>query len=382
MQTRAHGTASDLSVSPLPASLWQGRIPGLDGVRALSILLVMLSHLGFMGARPGGFGVMVFFVLSGYLIASLLIREHHKTGSIRLSQFYFRRTLRIFPSMYVTMFTCLLLEHLHVLRRQASTTAVIFEGLYLQNYIRWWSMVKGLPGSFIRGTGQFWSLCVEEHFYLIFPLLLLFLLRRRLRFAAVARVLVVLCFCVLAWRLVVAHTFPLARWYCYLETDCRLDAILWGCVMAAAENDDHLRGLITYRRLLAVLPLSLCVLVLTFVFHAAGQITYNYTVQAIALLPLLYFVSHFPDRVWTRPLNHPVLVHIGVLSYSLYLVHSAVIEIVSDHLHAGRWLLWPVCGLASYVAALALHWLVEKPFLAWRDRNRGHAEARRHAVAT
>ena len=114
-------------VSPLPASRWSGRIPGLDGVRALSFIIVFVSHMGFMGARPGGFAVSVFFLLSGYLITSLLLREHYKTGTISLRAFYIRRTLRIFPSMYAVLIICALLVHWHVLKGPLNASAAAFE---------------------------------------------------------------------------------------------------------------------------------------------------------------------------------------------------------------------------------------------------------------
>ena len=355
---------------PEPASLWRGRIPGLDGVRALSFLLVFVSHLGFMGSRPGGFAVSVFFLLSGYLIASLLIGEHLRTGTISLRQFYIRRTLRIFPAMYAALIACWVLTSLHVLRGPLRLGAAVLNLLYLQNYTRWVMLVKGVDGSYIPGTGQFWSLCIEEHFYLLFPLLLLLLLRRGLSFRRISLVLLGLCVLALVWRMLVVRSFPLPKTYTYMATDCRLDSILWGCLLATVENYAPWRECLTYRRLLLATPLALAALLATFVFHDTGQMTFRYTVQGVALTPLLYLVTHYPDRLLTRPLNHPVLVHLGTLSYALYLVHSAVIEIVRPHLRGGRLIVWPVCGLASYLVALALQRLVERPFLALRDRHR------------
>ena len=121
--------AAATPVSALPASRWSGRIPGLDGVRALSFIIVFVSHMGFMGARPGGFAVSVFFLLSGYLITSLLLREHYKTGTISLRAFYIRRTLRIFPSMYAVLIICALLVHWHVLKGPLNASAAAFEAV-------------------------------------------------------------------------------------------------------------------------------------------------------------------------------------------------------------------------------------------------------------
>ena len=357
-------------VSPLPASRWSGRIPGLDGVRALSFIIVFVAHMGFMDARPGGFAVSVFFLLSGYLITSLLLREHYKTGTISLRAFYIRRTLRIFPSMYAVLIICALLVHWHVLKGPFNATAASFEAVYLENYAFWWQLSAGHHGFFVNGTGQFWSLCVEEHFYLLFPFLLLLLLRKKMSFSQISKTLLVICLVALAWRIVAVRILPLGEQYCYSATDCRLDSILWGCLLATIEHQDGWRKLFTYNRLLLLLPFALALLASTFIFHETGRMTFRFTLQAIALMPILYLVTHFPESWLSRPLNHPVLVHLGVLSYALYLVHVAAIEIVSRYVPARPIISWPVCFAATYLAALALHWAVERPFLKLRTRQR------------
>jgi peptidoglycan/LPS O-acetylase OafA/YrhL len=357
-------------VSSLPASRWSGRIPGLDGVRALSFILVFLSHLGFMGSRPGGFAVSVFFLLSGYLITSLLLREHHKTGTISLRAFYIRRSLRIFPSMYATLILCSLLVHWHVLKNPFNGTAATLEALYLENYAFWWQLAQGRHSFYVDGTGHFWSLCIEEHFYLLFPLLLLVLLRKKMSFDQISKTLFFICLVVLAWRFVAVRIFPLGEEYCYSATDCRVDSILWGCLLATIEHQDGWRKWFTYDRLLRIFPFAVVLLASTFIFHETGRMTFRFTLQAIALMPILYLVTHFPESRLTRPLNHPVLVHLGVLSYALYLLHGAVIEIVTRYVHASPIIVWPLAGLVVYLAALALHWSVERPFLGLRARQR------------
>ena len=357
-------------VSSLPASRWSGRIPSLDGVRALSFLLVFISHMGFMGSRPGGFAVSVFFLLSGYLITTLLLREHYKTGTISLRAFYFRRTLRIFPSMYAVLIFCGLLSYWHLLEAPFNATAAFFEAIYLENYAFWWNLIHGHHRFHVANTGHFWSLCVEEHFYLLFPFLLFMMLRKKMSYKQISNTIFILCLVALAWRFIAVRVMPLGEEYCYLATDTRLDSILWGCFLATAEHHDGWRKLLTYNRLLQLLPFAFGLLVLTFVFHETGRMTFRFTLQSIALLPIVYLVTHF-DKSWlARPLNHPILVHLGTLSYALYLVHGSVIDIVSQRVHAGRLILWPLCGIIAYLLALALHWSVERPFLALRARHR------------
>ena len=370
LETGQKVRAAATPFSPLPASRWSRRIPGLDGLRALSFILVFLSHMGFMGSRPGGFAVSVFFLLSGYLITSLLLREHHKTGTISLRAFYIRRTLRIFPSMYAVLIICILLVRWHVLKNPLNGVAVAFEVLYLENYASWWERTIGHHSFYVDGTGHFWSLCIEEHFYLLFPLLLLVLLRKKMSFEQVSKMLLFICLIALAWRLVAVRLPMLGEEYCYAATDTRLDSILWGCLLATIEHKDEWRKWFTYDRLLWIFPFAVALLASTFIFHETGRMTFRFTLQAIALMPILYLVTHFPQSWLSRPLNHPVLVHLGVLSYALYLVHGAVIEIVTEHIHAARFILWPLSGIFVYLAALALHWSVERPFLALRSRQR------------
>ena len=353
-----------------PASQWPGRIPSLDGVRALSFLLVFVSHMGFLGSRPGGFAVSVFFVLSGYLITTLLIREHNQTGSISLCDFYFRRTLRIFPSMYIVLLVCALLSDLHILKVPFKGAAVLFSAIYLENYAFWWNLAAGRHSFYVAGTGHFWSLCVEEHFYLLFPFLLVAMLRKKMTFEQISKTLLFICFLALAWRIIAVHVMPIGEEYCYLATDTRLDSILWGCFLATAEHHSEWRSYLTYERLFGLLPFCAMALILTFVFHTAGRMTFRFTIQSIALLPILYFVTHFEQSRIARPLNNPVLVHIGVLSYALYLVHGAVIEIVTDHIYGHRMLTWTLCFAIAYLLALALHCSVERPFYTLRARHR------------
>jgi len=196
------------------------------------------------------------------------------------------------------------------------------------------------------------------------------MLRKRLSFEQISKVLLLICLIVLAWRFVAVQIFPLGEEYCYSATDCRLDSILWGSLLATIEHHDRWRKLLTYSRLLPLLPFALALLALTFVFHETGRMTFRFTIQSIALLPFLYFITHFPKSILARPLNHPVLVHLGTLSYALYLVHAAAFEIVSRYVHSTRIVLWPLCGVAAYLSALALHWSIERPFLALRAKPR------------
>src|SRR5882757_2722259 len=154
------------------------RIPSLDGLRALSIFLVLVLHsiqrieitspVSFLwvGIFNGSTGVFIFFVISGYLISSLLLREHEKRGSISLRGFYFRRAMRILPPLYVYVRVLLLLGwagRLPIFKLDIISALFFFHDYAL---------------SLMWPLEHFWSLSIEEQFYFIWPLLLLYCLRR------------------------------------------------------------------------------------------------------------------------------------------------------------------------------------------------------------
>jgi len=360
------------------AAIVSGRLPSLDGLRAISFVIVFMSHLGFMGGHPGGFGVSVFFVVSGYLITILMIRENQKYGNISLKKFYARRTARIFPAMYVTLLLCVILTSAHLLDGLAHfwanglppIRAILLEALYLGNYTSWYGIVTK-SSYIVPGTNQFWSLCVEEHFYLLFPMVLSSLLRRRIPFRKIVWILAIGCSVLLLWRFVAVRVIPHGEDWCYRTSDARMDSILWGCCLACIEQVPEWAVLLNKKVLEHFLiPVSVLILVASFVFHDYGRMTLRFSAQAIALMPLIYYSVHFPQSLMIRPLNSRILVHIGTLSYSLYLVHLLTVGLCELHVHVGKIMFWATSAIVTWVAALLLHWSVERPFEQLRSRLR------------
>jgi peptidoglycan/LPS O-acetylase OafA/YrhL len=118
-----------------------------------------------------------------------------------------------------------------------------------------------------------------------------------------------------------------------------------------------------------LLPIAFAVLAFTFAFSHAGRMTFRFTLQSIALLPVIYFFTHFPRSWFARPLNHPVLVHLGTLSYALYLIHGAIIQMVLKFVHAPTVILWIVAAVAVYLSGVVIHLGIEQPFLRVRARH-------------
>ena len=143
-------------------------IPSLDGIRAVSFFLVFLAHAGLGKVLvPGGFGVTIFFLLSGFLITTLLRLEYQRFRRISLKDFYLRRSLRILPPLYVTLGLSMLIVVIWNVPTGIPFAATLSQALQYANYYQIYAThLVSMPG-----TGVFWSLAVEEHFYLLFPLI-------------------------------------------------------------------------------------------------------------------------------------------------------------------------------------------------------------------
>lgn len=335
-------------------------IPSLDGLRAVSFLLVFVAHLDVNGIVPGGFGVTVFFFLSGFLITTLMRAEYDKNGLLNLRNFWLRRILRIWPPFYLvivlTAAYTLLFEPSGTLRLHA----MIAQALHFTNY---WMMLHGLRG-IPAGTDVFWSLAVEEHFYLMFPWLYLAMRKLKMDGRQQAILLWSLCGIVLGWRCVLVLYMHALPDHTYLATDTRLDSILFGCALAVWNNPvlDGLKPSATLWKYVVV-PASLLVLLACLAFREpAFRETARYSLQGLALTPIFIGAICFPKWLPFRFLNARPVAFIGLLSYSLYLIHYAVIFAVGEHAAS---LPLPVQGGLSFAIALGIAWLfyvyVERP---------------------
>ena len=197
-------------------------IASLDGIRALAVGRVFVAHSGLERWVPGGLGVTVFFVLSGFLITTLMRAEQRDTGSISYRAFYLRRALRLMPPLLVVVALALLISELGWTDGEFTLGGLLSVILYLGNYYVIAEDFAGLP----VGLGVVWSLAVEEHFYVFYPPLAL-LLMRAARPALASWAMVGLCTVVLAWRCYLA-TQPGMEAHIGMATDTRIDAILVG----------------------------------------------------------------------------------------------------------------------------------------------------------
>jgi peptidoglycan/LPS O-acetylase OafA/YrhL len=342
-------------------------LPSLDGIRAISFFLVFFAHAGLGKVLvPGGFGVTIFFLLSGFLITTLLRMEYQRHGRISLKDFYLRRALRILPPLYVTLALSMLLVTIGGVTTGIPLWATLSQALQYANY---YEIYAANPVS-MPGTGVFWSLAVEEHFYLLFPLFYVWMCARFTP-ARQASVLLILCAVALAWRCLLFFHFQSSFDRIYLATDTRFDSILLGCVLAIAASpvlrDPLYQWSVSQMRWLV--PLSLALLVGTFLYRDEGfRNTFRYTIQGVALMPLLLAAIHFQGSLVVRILNLAWVRFLGVLSYSLYLCHSIILEALIKVWAAGP-VFTAAMGIAgALIFATLVHYCVERPCTKARKR--------------
>jgi len=340
------------------------KIPSLDGFRALSILVVMASHSGLQDRIPGVFGVTVFFFISGFLITTLLADEYRRTGTIAVGAFYMRRFLRLFPPLFV--FVALTGAVWVAIGERLYPLGVLGALAYMTNYL-----VIFVPQIMQGIGGQLWSLAVEEHFYLFFPWLMLFLLPRR---RMLVPVLVGLCVISLAVRIGVALAAPdAATQYNGIATEARMDAILYGALAAILRDAPQARGLLERLTRPYIIGIALAILLATFLIRDPFfRSTVRYTIQSLALMPpilALTSTSRFPAV--RKLLDSRPFVTIGVLSYSLYLWHLAGLELgnsLARHLALPTISGWMLGWIVTFGAAALSYRFVERPFFSLRRR--------------
>jgi len=338
-------------------------LPSLDGMRFLAVILVVFYHGGI--TIPIADGVTFFFVLSGFLFAWLLDREYASTGTIQLKKFYIRRIIRIFPAFYCAI--ALTIVGKLALGNQVDYEHAVWSGLFAGNYF---NALNDHPAS---GFAHFWSLAVEEQFYLIWPITFLLLARlgRRVLIGALCLSIVVVC----SWRSWLYLVEGSGSAYVYNAFECRFDSLAIGCLCGMLIRSPWFRGGI--RRLCRV-GIEPCFVMLILCFSTQIPENWHYslgmTVDSFLLALLILQFIQLGDHALWKWLNRPQLRFLGTLSYSAYLLHSWGLAIGSKLTFV------PLIGqiLIALVATMMLAYvqyrLVERPALALRKRFGSHVQ--------
>ncbi len=354
----------------LSSNLQQKNIPSLDGLRAISVALVILLHDG-VPYVPNTHGVLTFFVLSGFLITWLLLKESERTGAVSIKAFYIRRTLRIFPAFYVFWIVSVCF---YLYTRGMPTRDAVLDYLaaffYLGDY-------RHTVGHMRPVLGHTWSLGVEEKFYLLWPWIFL-VFQRDLR--KLTAILVALIAAIYVYRNILFFGFHVGEGHLHFAFDTRADHLFIGCLFAVLLKRGALRSFwsaITSRAWAPVVTLALLVGSITLgnLYHYSYKYAVGFSLDAFLIaIFLVQVVALGESRLWGW-LNWPVTRYIGIISYPLYLYHQLAAEATAKLLHGyrQRWIT-PAGVIAALLLASISYFVVEKPFLALKSRlNRGEA---------
>jgi peptidoglycan/LPS O-acetylase OafA/YrhL len=336
-----------------------GHFPQLDGFRGLAILLVVVGHVlqfGFeipAGGNLGALGVLLFFVLSGFLITGLLDREMLQTGHISLSRFYIRRILRLFPALFCFLaLLCLLIE------------------LGLITDTAWYSIVACLiyvRNIWGRGasTTHIWSLSLEEQFYMLWPWMMRVSSRTAALWIAIAGVLSVSVF-----RMTAIHL----KWFdyeavgvFYVRPWFRFDSILIGCAVALLLCQSVYIS--QFRTYLSGITLTIGLWASMFVWTLWGEVAthvWYLTVQMIFATLILLNLLLSKDMIYLVIFSHPVAVWFGKISYSWYLWQQLFTVITIPSWFGTR--AFPFNVAISLLLAVISYRFVEGPLLQMKDR--------------
>jgi peptidoglycan/LPS O-acetylase OafA/YrhL len=354
------------------------REPGLDLMRAIAILWVMLWHVHWVlhlsllsgAGNYGWMGVDVFFVLSGYLIGSQLLRPYTRGSQPSLGGFYLRRAFRVLPAYLAVLLLYFVVPGF----REAPGISPVWQFLtFTENY-----RIDYLHDP---AFSHVWSLCVEEHFYLVLPLLVLLLMRRPSFYKAVAVILGIFCFGIAIRCYIFLHyvqpltddAFILAYVEkIYFPTHTRLDGLLVGVTLSVVKTFRPLwwQRLLTHGYLLLVSGLGLCAWAM-WLFRermAFSAALVGFPLLAIGL-GLLIASSMAPSSPLAKARGFGL---IATLAYSLYLTHKEIMHFdyafLQRYVGPGGWLALLIHFVSSFAVATVLYLTVERTFLRLRER--------------
>jgi peptidoglycan/LPS O-acetylase OafA/YrhL len=326
----------------------------LDGLRAIAVLLVMADHCDIPIFNQGYFGVDLFFVLSGFLITRLLVDEIDATGRVHIRRFYLRRLLRLTPALLLFLTAYLLIApwlwpQLGLLVHARDVALVLF---YLSDYSQaFWNNPKVLIHT--------WSLSVEEHFYLIWPFVVLLLARIKPRWRLA--VLFGIYLLASAWRI---YEYEITGWDAtYYRFDTRISGLVCGALLATAlrhknlisEKAANAAGLVAWVALVVCLSIGY--------WRAPWSLVVMPNVAHIAAVGLL--ISASTKESWVSSvLTSPTLVAIGTISYGMYLWHYPI-AIYFRELTPWYWTGSIVLSLSIAMATVS-YWIVERPLQQFR----------------
>lgn len=350
-------------------------LPSIDSLRALAVLAVIIYHVD-VNYLPGGFlGVDLFFVLSGYLISSLIIKEYRKTGSINLYNFYLRRARRLLPAVYfmITVGIILMVMFNEVLLKKSHLDA-IFGYIYSSN---WWYIFHKLDYFDSFGSQSpfkhLWSLAIEEQFYMIFPLLFLLINSKKKGKDGTHKlsksflyIVLGLIFVSLVTHILLFDINNISR--IYFGTDTRAFSLLVGVVGAILYPMDKLNTKITPQEniVYSVISLISIATLITIMIYTSEYNTWLYRggFLLVAILGIIIIISSGKQHtVMAKLLSFKPVVFIGKISYSLYLWHFPILVLTTPVSEIGNPNIFYVIlrVILTFIVAIISYVFVETP---------------------
>ncbi|WP_010291049.1 acyltransferase family protein [Kurthia massiliensis] len=348
---------------PQPVKKNHRYISGLDGLRAISVLAVILYHLHFPWIYGGYLGVTVFFVLSGYLITDLLINEYQKTGTIDFKSFWIRRLRRLIPALFVMLIlvtvwiTLFQRDYLAGLRGEIGAAFV-----YISNWYYVWQdhsyFTKFAPPSPLQ---HMWSLAVEEQFYIVWPIIMLLALKFTKSSGKLA-LLVMLLSVVSAELMAFLYTPTEDPSRVYYGTDTRAFSLLIGAALAIVWPSRRLKPNVTeqMRRALNItgaVAFAGMLLFIIFLREDSQFLYYGGMYLASAIVAVLIAVIVHPASIVGDILSWRPLLWVGVRSYGIYIWHFPILVLLGLGVDTGEFHWWRVLiALVLTLVLSALSW--------------------------
>ncbi len=348
------------------------RIPTLDGWRAVAIAAVLVSHgfnlaespsrsmraVSYAAGHLGALGVALFFAISAYLITTLLLEERDASGFVSLKAFYIRRAFRILPPAFLYLLA------LWLVGKPLANGEIASAALFFSNY---WPHRQWF-------TQHFWSLSMEEHFYFLWPVALVWLQPRRAVIAAG-----ILITTVTVWRpWSLSHlstTLPALQ-----RTDMRVDAFLYAAVLAAAMHSQYRERVESWLRPWWVLVGIIVSLAATVAWGAAGSAPSIITLAQSALLPLLLVATNLArGSALYRFLESVPVAWMGRISYGLYLWQQLFLVSRSARTPGAAVIAFIPQVLVVFAAAIASYYLLERPLRQYGRKVANKANVHPHA---
>jgi peptidoglycan/LPS O-acetylase OafA/YrhL len=356
--------------SSLPVANSQ-RLLGLDGLRAIAVLLVIAYHCIISSpdlypiywlravANRLGFGVDIFFVLSGFLITHLLLNEEQKFGRINLLSFYFRRFFRICPPAFAYLLILMLLTSIGFLH--ISKNDFIYPALFISNYI--------IPNA--EELSHYWSLAVEQQFYIIWPTLLILIKNKRSRLILVS----VLIFCSPVWKAIYLYNLDVMEMKNIWRFDMNYGKLLVGCLLALLVSNKRInsqflsKGIMQHKNILyfSIAGIIFSLSPPIFIHSSILIKSYAELFSWICVAVIINFIIQVSNNTWfNKMINSAVFTWVGQVSYSLYIWQQLFCwlgETSQDSLIKSI----PINIFLSFGCAALSFYFIEKPFLRIRN---------------